>query len=126
MKRKDTSFLPNETAAMELKRREIEKRGEKKLAAVIEVEHVVSELAEFSASSENSADMSENGLLGHPLLSTLQRFDGADPDLNANPPQAGTEARRKFDIEQENQKDAKEYRLGLANMPKFNPKPNIP
>lgn len=125
-----SSYLVEETKFMDKQRRWIERNAERKWGRVMNI----SDPAEDNSATlvdqpTNASEATEdNGMVVHPMLANLQRFDGVAPELNANPPQAGTEARRKFDEELDKQKDAKEHRLGLGytNAPKFNPQPNKP
>jgi DNA-nicking Smr family endonuclease len=117
---KNTSFLIEETQAMERRRRLIEQDGERRIARVNAREHPDTEVSAGNYLEEAA----ENGMLQHPNLDS-QRFDGIDPSVNPAPNLNG-EARMKYDNERRNQEQEKQLRLG--NMPKFDkaPKPRGP
>ncbi|KTD80531.1 putative Smr domain protein [Legionella waltersii] len=108
-----TSFLVEETKAMERRRREMEQQGEKQFASVKAREHHENEV---TVAPEWEP---QNSILQHPDLDN-QRYDGVDPNLNPEPP-LNTEARREFDNEKREQDKEKQLRLG--NMPKFTTAP---
>jgi DNA-nicking Smr family endonuclease len=114
-----TSFLVEDTQAMERRRRLMEQDGERRIARVNAREH-----PEMEAASNSLEEAVENGMLQHPHLDS-QRFDGIDPSVNPAPNLNG-EARMKYDNERRNQEQEKQLRLG--NMPKFDkaPKPRGP
>jgi len=117
--KKSTSFLIEDTQAMERRRRLMEQDGERRIARVNAREHPDAETA-----GNNLEEAPENGMLQHPNLDN-QRFDGIDPTVNPAPNLNG-EARMKYDNERRNQEQEKQLRLG--NMPKFDnaPKPKGP
>lgn len=102
------SYLIKETGRMERARRLLEQQGHRKLAMVNAREHSNEE--ENQLSFEGTL---ENGMEQHPALDS-QRFDGHDKNVNPNPPQAGTEIRRKHDKEVEDKKERLQNRLGLS------------
>lgn len=108
-----STFLVNETKAMERRRRLAEQQGERQLAPVKAREHSDKE-------PQNSPEGElQNSILQHPELDS-QRFDGVDTNLNPEPA-LNTDARREFDNEKRNQEQEKQLRLG--NMPKFSTAP---
>lgn len=113
-----TTFLVDETKAMERKRRQAEQQGERQIASVKAREHSLEEPAHAPEGEL------QNNILQHPALDN-QRFDGIDPNLNPEPP-LNSEARREYDNEKREQEMEKQLRLG--NMPKFSsaPKPQGP
>lgn len=113
----DTSFLIEETAAMERMQRLAEQAGHRKFGVKVHAREHNTE--EQKQSPEGDL---QNSIPQHPLLDG-QRFDGIDPNLNPEPP-LNTEARREFDNEKREQEMEKQLRLG--NMPKFStaPKPS--
>lgn len=109
-----TSFLVEDTQAMERKRRLMEQDGERRIARVNAREH-----PEQEAAGNSLEEAAENGMLQHPVLDS-QRFDGIDPSVNPAPNLNG-EARMNYDNERRNQEQEKQLRLG--NMPKFGTAP---
>nr|WP_242602117.1 hypothetical protein [Legionella nagasakiensis] len=113
-----TSYLVDETRAMERERRLQEQQGHRHLARVNAREH---HDEEQQVAPEGEL---QNSIMQNPWLDS-QRFDGVDPNLNPEPP-LNTEARREYDNQRREQEMEKQLRLG--NMPKFTnaPKPQGP
>ena len=119
-KPKHTSILVDETETMDRERREAEQKGHRQRARVNAREHH----ERLEAQQQALEGQMENNILQHPAFDN-QRFDGVDPNLNPEPP-LNTDARREFDNERREQEMEKQLKLGLANMPKFSPKPAGP
>lgn len=109
------SMLAEETTSMDRRRREAEQEGHRKLARVNAREH-----SEETVQQAPEGEL-QNDILQHPNLDS-QRFDGCDPSVNPAPA-LNTDARTKYDNERREQEMEKQHRLGLTNMPKFNPRP---
>lgn len=114
----DASYLVDETKRMAREQRLAEQSGHRQLARVNARDH---DVEQPNAAPEGEL---QNSILQHPNLDK-QLYDGADPPVNALPPQ-NTAARTKFDNERREQEMEKQLRLG--NMPKFStaPKPQGP
>lgn len=117
------SILLDETLKMAGDQRRAEQQGHRRLAKVHARERP--EVLSEQAAPEGEL---QNDILQHPALDS-QRFDGIDPSLNPAP-ELNTEARLKYDNEKREQDREKQERLenvlGLANQPKFSPKPGGP
>ncbi len=117
------SVLLDETLKMAGEQRMAEQQGHRKLAKV----HARERLEEPPQAAAPEGEL-QNDILQHPALDS-QRFDGVDPSLNPAP-ELNTEARLKYDNEKREQEREKQERLenvlGLANQPKFSPKPGGP
>lgn len=110
-----SSYLSEETTAMDRARRVQEQDGHRRLAHLNARDH--SETAQ-----SNPEGALESGIMQNPWLNS-QRFDGVDPNLNPEPPLNST-ARTEFDNERREQEMEKQLRLG--NMPKFSSAPKPP
>jgi hypothetical protein len=99
-----STYLVEETRAMDRKRRLMEQDGERRIAKVQAREHPDTEV------NNGPEEAAQNGMLQHPELDN-QRFDGVDPNLNPDPP-LNSEARREFDNEKREQEMEKQLRLG--------------
>ena len=117
------SVLLDETLKMAGEQRLAEQQGHRRLAKV----HARERLEEVSQAAAPEGEL-QNNILQHPELDN-QRFDGVDPSLNPAP-ELNTDARLKYDNEKREQDREKQERLenvlGLANQPKFSPKPRGP
>ena len=117
------SILLDETLKMAGDQRRAEQQGHRRLAKVHARERP--EALPEQVAPEGAL---QNDILQHPALDS-QRFDGIDPSLNPAP-ELNTEARLKYDNEKREQDREKQERLenvlGLANQPKFSPKPGGP
>lgn len=113
--KRKTSFLIEDTQAMERRRRLMEQDGERRIARVNARSHPETE----ATTGNYLEEAAENGMLQHPNLDS-QRFDGIDPSVNPAPNLNG-EARMNYDNERRNQEQEKQLRLG--NMPKFGKAP---
>ena len=117
------SVLLDETLKMAGEQRMAEQKGHRRLAKV----HARERPEEAPEHTGPEGEL-QNDILQHPELDS-QRFDGIDPSLNPAP-ELNTEARRNYDNEKREQDKEKQERLqnvlGLANQPKFSPKPGGP
>ncbi len=115
--RRRTTYLAEDTTALDRQRRLLEQEGHRNYARVNARAHPEqSETAQQNLAQEGGM---QNNILQNPWLNN-QRFDGIDSNLNPEPP-LNTEARREFDNERREQEMEKQLRLG--NVPRVSPAP---